>query len=204
MTTPHYQPHDDPDKLNRLYWGAGMSQQEIANALGVSRMAVHRAMHRHGIETRGAAGIDRNYSKLYYHIDNPYPHWKQNGSTVAVHQLLAIADGADPHKVFSGGDYHVHHKNEISWDNRPDNIELLTKEEHMRLHGKNREFGREKEYSDQECLEWIDAFVKEFGVVPTSSDISRGPGPSSRIYRIRFGSFPNAVKEAGYTPRGEK
>lgn len=58
---------------------------------------------------------------------------------VSMHQLLAIAEGADPHKVFSGGWYNVHHKNRIPWDNRPDNIEFLHKSEHARLHVMERE-----------------------------------------------------------------
>lgn len=52
---------------------------------------------------------------------------------VYIHQLLAIAEGADPHDVFGGGT-HVHHHSGVEWDNRPDNVSLLTPAEHKAAH----------------------------------------------------------------------
>lgn len=65
----------------------------------------------------------------------PRPVWKRDDGVVAIHQLVAIANGADAHKVFSGGEYHVHHKNGCRVDNRPINIELLSRSEHMQEEG---------------------------------------------------------------------
>lgn len=46
-----------------------------------------------------------------------YAHYQVqvNGTTYTVqeHQLVAILHGADPMKVFSNGDYHVHHKHSV-------------------------------------------------------------------------------------------
>lgn len=72
-----------------------------------------------------------------------YEVWYTNKKTdgtrdVPVHQLLAINKGNDPNKVFSGNDYQVHHKNEIPWDNRPENIELLSHEDHAREHARRK------------------------------------------------------------------
>lgn len=35
-------------------------------------------------------------------------------------------------------DFHVHHKNSNTWDNRIENLEIIQKSEHQRDHGKNR------------------------------------------------------------------
>lgn len=51
------------------------------------------------------------------------------------HQLVAIADGADPHKVFSDGAFHVHHQNRRRFDNRHENLEIVENEEHSRQPG---------------------------------------------------------------------
>jgi len=59
-------------------------------------------------------------------------------------------------------------------------------------------------YSDEEMLEWIETFVKTFNVVPSAEDIRGWPGPVLKTYERRFGTFTEAVREAGYTPRGDK
>jgi len=51
-----------------------------------------------------------------------------------VHQLVAIANGADPEKVFSGGEYVIHHHDGIKWHNSPENLELERTEDHTRMH----------------------------------------------------------------------
>lgn len=53
---------------------------------------------------------------------------------VYVHQLVAIANGEDASRVFSNGAYHVHHKNRVPWDNRPENLELVSEDEHSIEH----------------------------------------------------------------------
>jgi hypothetical protein len=49
------------------------------------------------------------------------------------HQLVEIANGADPREVFSGGRHGVHHINGRKFDNRPGNLETLDRGEHGRL-----------------------------------------------------------------------
>ena len=58
------------------------------------------------------------------------------------------------------------------------------------------------EYTDEELLGWIDAYVEEFGVPPLGNDLAGWPGPSAYFYRKRFGSVREATRAAGYEPRG--
>jgi len=60
------------------------------------------------------------------------------------------------------------------------------------------------EYSEDELIEWVDSFVRTFGVVPIEEDLHGWPGPSPTPYQRCFGTFTEAVRQAGYTPRSEQ
>jgi len=64
--------------------------------------------------------------------------------------------------------------------------------------------GPDPEYTESELIEWIDAFVETFGVVPSYRDIRNWPGPSSATYERYFESWIEAVEAAGYEPRGKQ
>lgn len=49
------------------------------------------------------------------------------------HQLVALLDGADPAKVFSDGEHHVHHRNGHRFDNRRENLQVERSDDHARL-----------------------------------------------------------------------
>lgn len=98
-------------------------------------------------------------SEGYEELSLPYESQK-----VTVHQLTAIADGADPRKVFSNGEYVTHHKKEIPWLNTPENLKVVTKEEHNLIH-KPREIITEKECEKIRSSEKnISELANEFGV----------------------------------------
>lgn len=52
------------------------------------------------------------------------------GKGVLVHRLLAVSE----YGIEEVKDKVVHHKNGIKWDNRPDNIEVMNRAEHTKLH----------------------------------------------------------------------
>jgi len=52
------------------------------------------------------------------------------GKGVLVHRLLAVSEYGYE-KVCNNV---VHHKNEVKWDNRPDNIEVMSRTVHAKLH----------------------------------------------------------------------
>jgi len=78
---------------------------------------------------------------VYYETrsDKGYERWRTrvNGRhrSVSVHQLVAIADGADPHKVFSDGAFHIHHRDGVEWHNAPSNLTVVDAGDHARRHG---------------------------------------------------------------------
>lgn len=128
----------DPNWLRDRYWSDMMSTTEIANMCDVSQSTICEYMDMFDIKMR-----DRSESKVNYYIKKStvpigisggYRYWmhcfRQDRETVAIHRLLAVAEyGFDEVK-----DQEVHHVNRIPWDNRPENIELLSEEEHGRLH----------------------------------------------------------------------
>ena len=124
-------PHRDEDVLRALYWGSGLTQKEIAEVLDVSLKTVGKWMRRNGIETRR---IHRG--PTHFHTDsNGYECWRCRNlgrhSRVQVHRLLMVAEHG--WSAVAEADV-VHHQNEIPWDNRPENLELMTKDDHVKYH----------------------------------------------------------------------
>lgn len=130
---------NDESVLRRLYHDEGMSLKAIGELLGTSTGTVYNRMESFEIDRRTDAEASRiTNSKI------PQPRTSTEGyvrvrvgyrgeqDEVYMHRLLAVVVyGFD--EVCKGV---VHHDNEIRWDNRPSNIELLKDHrEHATLHG---------------------------------------------------------------------
>lgn len=107
---------------------------DIADELGCSEGSVYRWLDEHEIERIGKAGYSASRPAPYFtnvHIGG-YPVWTDSKTNrpFSVHRLLAISE----YGVEKVKDKHIHHKNGIPWDNRPENIEPLEPEEHHSLH----------------------------------------------------------------------
>lgn len=122
----------DPELLHELYVDRGLSLRGVADEIGCHATSVARALRRHDIGVKTAY---RNYNHAPFVTDHQgYERWKTyvDGTyhRVAVHKLVAVAEyGFD---AVCGEE--IHHKNEIRWDNRPDNIEVMSPADHRRLH----------------------------------------------------------------------
>lgn len=127
--------------MRRLYVEEKMSQTEIADRLGCAPSTVVNWLDEHDIETRSISegqvvryGTENCAS--YLPRKNGTVEWNTtiDGTSyrVYVHRLLAVAKYGFDAVV----DHEVHHKNHVPWDNRPSNIELLTKSEHSSHHKK--------------------------------------------------------------------
>lgn len=139
---PHFseaRPYNDPEVLRGLYWGEKMTLQEVADEVGCTDGWVGQKMEEFDIPRRGEleSRAVSNPSCQYYTHPRGYVFVaaEHDGTTqkTGVHQLVAIADGADPYDIFAD-DYIVHHKNRVKWDNRPCNLQTMTMSEHGRLH----------------------------------------------------------------------
>lgn len=135
-------PYTDEGWLRREYVDNKRAMSAIADECDVSAAVILKWLRRFDIPTRSANEHQKTSPAGYQTMPHGYElaTSKLNGdvSRVYIHQLVAIADGADPHKVFSKGKWHCHHKNSIRWDNRHGNIEFKRGEEHMREHSGER------------------------------------------------------------------
>jgi len=140
------------DWLLEQYTEKKKTTTEMAEQAGVSQSTIVSWMDKHDIDRRNQGSRPNNNTPTFIsrkgnfgdlpggYIQAVSARWvngKTHTNEVRIHQLVAIAEGADPHKVFSGGEYQCHHKNKIRWDNRPENIEFLTASEHSKLHNKD-------------------------------------------------------------------
>lgn len=126
----------DEELMRRLYIEEQKSISEIANQLGYSDSAIRRWLHWHEIPVRKS---NREKPPYYYTNEDGYEvvtTWIGDRSvSFRIHRLIAIAHGKlDPLDI-SNREIDVHHKTGIPWDNRPDKLRPIPRDEHAKLHG---------------------------------------------------------------------
>lgn len=130
--------YKDEDLMRRLYLQNEMSQAEIAERLGCANSTVSNWLDEHGIEKRSrseAAQLAYGGDPVYYWTRSDgreiWTHcFESEHSNVYVHRLLAVAKfGFD-----AVSENNVHHLNEHKWDNRHENIGLMSHGEHSGYH----------------------------------------------------------------------
>ncbi len=126
-------PYSVKEDLVELYVEQDLSAKEVGERLYGSEHSVLDWLRRHDIPVRTASAD----APPHFRTHQGYEEWMVgvDGSyrSVLVHRLLAVAEYG--FEELKGKD--IHHKNRIPWDNRPENIELVTTEEHMRRHIQN-------------------------------------------------------------------
>lgn len=120
----------DREYLQRKYHQEGLSLSEIADDIGCWKGSVAKAMDRFDIDRRGKRRDPTIHTNTYGH-----EYTSSGNSSVYIHRLLAVAEYGT--ETLKGKD--VHHINGIPWDNRPENIEVLSREDHNRKHLPNRD-----------------------------------------------------------------
>lgn len=142
---PSDAPYKDKERLDELYHGEGLSAEQIAERLDCSKASVLRWMQKHGIDRRrqkterppGITMHSGGYERVSVTING-------ESKGVLLHRLLAVA--VYGFEVVQEHD--VHHKKNIPWLNTPENLELVSKEDHPSKHAKN----SETPWKDKETL----------------------------------------------------
>lgn len=135
----------DAEWLREIFCTEGLSTREIGKIAGVDPNTIRDWLHRHEIPVR-EPGRNALPFASYHQTSSGYMAWRsyirETGSVeeVMVHRLLMAASHSA--EEMEGKD--VHHKNGIRWDNRPDNLELMTPEAHARLHGRRQDRERDE------------------------------------------------------------
>lgn len=128
---PDEYPWRDKDVIEELYVKREMSLNEVADAIDGSSWNISTWVKKHGFETRSISEAKRQYEHVQYYTDrNGHETWSAVYATVMVHRLIAVAE----HGLGALEGHHVHHKNGVPWDNRHENLELVTPREHNRKH----------------------------------------------------------------------
>jgi transposase len=133
----------DESWMREKYHGEGMSITDLSEHLGVSRMPISRALDRYDIEAHdngyrsgklhpGFRIHEQGYIEAYSKYQTDDGEWKQDH--LRVHRLVAVSQ----HGFDAVCDSVIHHRNGIPWDNRPDNLEVMDKRNHVKHHFKER------------------------------------------------------------------
>ncbi|WP_226043428.1 HNH endonuclease signature motif containing protein [Natrinema sp. DC36] len=137
----HNEPWHDEETLRQLYIEEGLSSYEIADDLGCTPPLIREWLGHFGIERRSVSESLRGKRSRTANFKHPirdaerYPCWiasngKFDQDKVYVHRLLAVAEYGFEEVVSK----EIHHRNGVQWDNRPENLEVLTPADHRRLH----------------------------------------------------------------------
>lgn len=132
---------DTAEQLEHMYWGKQMTLSEIAETAGVSITTVHRRMKDRKIPTRGP-GPWTTHSTFRTSTTGTE---EASGShrSVDIHRLVMVAE----YGIDAVINRDVHHHTKIPFDNRPENLQLLSHSEHTTLHNR-----WEKHPDDQSTL----------------------------------------------------
>lgn len=135
----HYadeKPWQHPERLKELYHGRELSARRVAEVMECSPQTVRYWLIEFGIERRPCyhrtIETERSIQRRYPTIEDSHNGEKSN---VLIHRFVAYAVGKINFKELCDPDCIIHHRTNVGWDNRPVNLEPMSRSEHMSLHG---------------------------------------------------------------------
>lgn len=160
---PAYQ---SPVVLRRLCYDKELSPAEIAEKLGCGESTVRYWVDKFGIEravdekyVRDASRNPASYTITDRGYERALSMTEDGTHEIYIHRLVAIAE----HGVEAVKDKIVHHRNKIPWDNRPENLELMTQSEHATMHSAD---------FDDRKMRWRDPHVLQELYVEQQMDLA--------------------------------
>jgi hypothetical protein len=106
----------------------GMSLEQVANEINVSRQCVFKAFTKRGFALRGTNFKPHQiYDGKKFTLRNTGYYSLTTSNRMLMHRYVWEKENG---KIPDGWD--IHHKNEKKWDNRIENLECLPKAEHTR------------------------------------------------------------------------
>lgn len=175
---------------------AGETHQSIAKDVGVTSSRVQQIASREGLLRGTPRGASHPRWKGQQRMRGGYvrvwapDHPRAYRGTVREHIL--VAERTIGRSLRSGEV--VHHINGVRDDNRPENLQVMTIGEHMRLHNLC--------YSDGLLLDWLRWIALRLNRTPQKRDTPERLPAFWTTYFERFGSWTNACRAAGLTPNG--
>lgn len=126
-------PWDDEDVLKEMYVEEGLTIREISDHFDCAESTIYIALEKYSFDT--------DLFSFNLHVSpSGYEHVNGAGGKALIHRLVAVSEyGFD-----EVSDMEVHHKNEIPWDNRVENLQLMLAGEHSSYH-RNKEYSEGKE-----------------------------------------------------------
>jgi len=143
--------HTSEEVLRELHHEKLLSLSRIGELCGVHRQTVYYWMNKHEIDRLDRQEqVERAKKRqpAHYATDEyGYEYWRtylgsgEERARLFVHRLAAVAwFGLDPVKGKV-----IHHQSRIPWDNREENLSVMSDRQHKSLHAKIRDFGGSNE-----------------------------------------------------------
>lgn len=129
------EPWKDEELLRRLYIDKRLSTIDVGAVLGCVENTVCKWLRKHDIPVReNAESIRKGHPNTarFRTTAHGYEAWKEGRTTVLVHRLLAISEFG--YEAVTEDGIEVHHENELTWGNWPDNLKLMATPDHMVHH----------------------------------------------------------------------